>query len=933
MKKFTQSRRDFLKTMVIAGVSVSFASLTRAASGREQNYLYKPTQPWAEGNQAKHRVDAIQKVTGQKVFARDFRSKDFTHWPDNQWHGYIVCATQADHIFKDINLSFLEKPPTKVILSEDLIENNIYLPEFHGEDMLLPKGKTAHFIGHPVAILLFDQFDDFNAAKSRLDFNPNLVEYGDKTPLYERNPYAAWRVIRIAGDKTEGVDTFSPFKDGLFFPAYQLRQPKWPTTKNVNGSLSERGMFYADKIIQDMSNPDLHVVDRHYQTQIVDPVMLEPEAANIWYDDKEKTLHGAVTCQDPTDFTEMAVHMVKASKQGKETKNLVLYSGFVGGGFGAKDHSVFPFYALAASLFSDGNPIRIANDRYQQFQSGLKRHPFKIHNQLAINKKTLKIESLTSKSEVDGGGRENFSASVASAGMSAMQGIFNIPKSDLQATAFQSRNVASGSMRGYGSVQCMPVIDLMITQAAAELDVDPFEIRRKNLLKTNDLNTQGAKIDGELRYLEILDKAEKHPVWQQRFTNKKSYEAINPDKLFGVGYSLLSKNYGTGNVGPNSAVNITADGEIILEIEYMEMGSGAQTSQGLLTHDFFGQAAGEVKIAVTETWKALQLYETDNPYIISQEKQDEMSKDPLWTPVKHMASSASDSATFQTEATKGACNIVYLYGILPAARLLWKLKTNADLSNAKWRDGKLTFEDNKPLSLAILAKKAHDQGLITGSVAHTVNRWSWTEAEFEIEGDKRIHSLDALAVRYGNGATASKKQSMDNLGYHLIKRNWVKYPSTSYNNAMVTYYAPCDCLIELAISKHTGKVEILSSHSVLDAGPVISQPIVEGQIQGGLVMGLGHVLHEYLPSFEEGAGNGTWNLNRYHVPMARDVNVWTMTSEILPTSDKTARPKGIAEVVMMPVISAVQDAIFHATRQRFDQTPITAEQIKKRLNG
>ncbi|NRD74151.1 xanthine dehydrogenase family protein molybdopterin-binding subunit [Shewanella sp. VB17] len=930
MKHIKQTRRDFLKSVVIAGVSVYFAPLAGAAS-REQDYLYKPQAPWADGSKAKFRMDAIQKVTGQKVFARDFRAKDFPHWPDSQWHGYIVCATDTDHLFEDIDLSFLAKHPTKVIMADDLASHHITLPTYHGDEMLLAKGKVAHFIGHPVAMLLFDSFDDFNAAKSRLDFNATLVKYGAKVTPFERDPYAAWRVIRIAQDRTEGRDAFSVFQDGLFFPAYQLRQPKWPTEQNIAGTLSERGMYYADRINKEMADPSAHVIDTDFQTQIVDPMMLEPEAANVWYDQQKHTLHGAITCQDPTDFSDMAVHLLKASTQAKAVESVVLYSGFVGGAFGAKDHSVFPFYALAASLFCDGNPIRIANDRYQQFQQGLKRHPFNIHNRLSINKETLKIEALTSQCHVDGGGRENFSASVASAGMSAMQGVFYIPQSDLQATAYHSRNVTSGSMRGYGSAQCMPIIDLMIGQAAHELNVDPFELRRQNLLRTGDLNTQGAEIDGEIRYQELLDKAELHPIWQNRAVNKREFEANHPNKSFGVGYSLLAKNYGTGNVGPNAAVNLTAKGEIVLEIEYMEMGSGAQTSQGLLTHEFFGHAAGRVDIAVTETWAALQLFETDNPYTISQEKQDKMSTDPRWTLIKLMASSASDSATFQTEATKGACAVVYRYGILPAARKLWGMSLDSDLALAKWEAGKLTLMGQKPLDLHSLAKTAHDHGFVTGSVAHTVNRWAWTQAEFTIEGDTQIHSLDAIAVRYGEGASAAKKQSMDSLGYHLIERNWVKYPSTQFNNAMVTYYAPCDCLIELAVDRHTGEVDILRTHSVLDAGPVISTPIVEGQIQGGLVMGLGHVLHEYLPPFEAGAGSGTWNLHRYRVPCSKDVNVWQMGCEILPPSQATDRPKGIAEVVMLPVISAVQDAIFNAIGERFTQTPITAAQIKTRL--
>ncbi|MCL1056763.1 molybdopterin-dependent oxidoreductase [Shewanella gelidimarina] len=931
MKKLKQTRRDFIKTVVIAGVSVYFSPLV-SASSREQEYLYKPKKSWASGGKAKFRVDAIQKVTGKKVFARDFRAKDFDLWPDKQWHGYIVCATVADRTFESIDLSFLEKQPTKIILAEDLAKNDIKLPPFHGEEMLLTKGSVPHFIGHPVAILLFDEFDDFNAAKSRLDFNPDVLKFGDKAELYQRNPYASWRVVRIAKERNDSSDVFSPFQDGLFFPAYQLRQPKWPRERNIGGTLGEKGMYYADTIQQDLLKTNVHVVEKQFQTQIVEPMMLEPEAANVWLDQATQTVHGTVTCQDPSDFTEMAVHLLKQTKQAKDIKSIVLYSGFVGGGFGAKDHSVFPYYALVASLFSDGNPIRIANDRYQQFQSGLKRHPFKINNRLGINKDTLKIEALTSVCDVDGGGRENFSASVASAGMSAMQGVFYIPKSDLQATAYHSRNVTSGSMRGYGSTQCMPVVDLMMGQAAAELNVDPFELRRKNLLHTDDLNTQGAEIAGELRYREILDKAEQHPIWKNRAANKHTFETNNPNKTFGVGYSLLSKNYGTGNVGPNAAVNLLESGEIVLEIEYMEMGSGAQTSQGLLTDKFFGQAADEVQVAVTETWKALQLFETDNPYTISQEKQDKMSKDPLWTPVKLMASSASDSATFQTEATKGACAVVYQYGILPAARTLWKLDKNSDLSAATWQDGQLTQAGYPNLPLPLLASTAHHLGLVTGCVAHTVNRWAWTEAEFTIEGHTQVHSLDALAVRYGNGANSAKTQLMDNLGYHLIKRNWVKYPSTQYNNAMVTYYAPCDCLVELSVDKYSGKVDILRTHSVLDAGPVISKPIVEGQIQGGLAMGIGHVLHEYLPPFEDGPGNGRWNLNRYHVPLARDLSVWDMTLEILPSNDSSERPKGIAEVVMLPVISAVQDAIFNAIGERFDHTPITAEQIKSRLS-
>jgi CO/xanthine dehydrogenase Mo-binding subunit len=56
-------------------------------------------------------------------------------------------------------------------------------------------------------------------------------------------------------------------------------------------------------------------------------------------------------------------------------------------GYGSKDHNIFVYYAALAALYGAGVPVRLANDRYEQFQSGIKRHPFDIRYQLAVDKK------------------------------------------------------------------------------------------------------------------------------------------------------------------------------------------------------------------------------------------------------------------------------------------------------------------------------------------------------------------------------------------------------------------------------------------------------------------------------------------------------------------------------------------------------------------
>ena len=178
---------------------------------------------------------------------------------------------------------------------------------------------------------------------------------------------------------------------------------------------------------------------------------------------------------------------------------------------------------------------------------------------------------------------------------------------------------------------------------------------------------------------------------------------------------------------------------------------------------------------------------------------------------------------------------------------------------------------------------------------------------------------DALSVRYGDG------------GYKFIERQKVVYPPVARLNAAVTYYSGKAALAEIAVDTATGKVELLSHHSILECGHQVVPQLVSGQIQGGVAMGIGHALLEELPLYEDGPGNGTWNWNRYRLPHSADVAVWQQTAEVLPPLSDSDAPKGMAEVVMIPIVPAIANAIAHAIGKRFYATPITAGQILEAL--
>lgn len=206
-------------------------------------------------------------------------------------------------------------------------------------------------------------------------------------------------------------------------------------------------------------------------------------------------------------------------------------------------------------------------------------------------------------------------------------------------------------------------------------------------------------------------------------------------------------------------------------------------------------------------------------------------------------------------------------------------------------------------------------------------------ADFDIPGfGLRTLPLDALAVRYGEGAPDTLRQRMTTGGYDYIKRSKVRFPPTQRNNAGVTTYTPAACLVELDVNTFTGEVRILGHHNILDPGQVVVPELVSGQQQGGVAMGIGHALLEEFPLYADGPGDGTWNFNRYTLPRGSDVAVWNQTAEFLPPLSDTSPPKGLAEVVMLPVIAATGNAIAHAIGKRLYELPWSADKIKQALN-
>ncbi|MBV8413453.1 MAG: xanthine dehydrogenase family protein molybdopterin-binding subunit, partial [Alphaproteobacteria bacterium] len=843
------------------------------------------------------------------------------HWPQQQAHALVLRTTLADRLYAGFDLSLLgtDLKPDRVVTAADLERDGLAFPAFYGEDILLPSGKTPAYLGQAVGLLIFHDFARFRFAKEKLQFNDAVIRYGAVTGPQPRDPWGANRFVRIGGSTAYDDDVFSSFKQAPISPlGYDKHAPVWPTPA-PDGDAGAAGMYHAKSIDDELAHPpaDWLVLTRDYATQSGDTAPLEPDNANGWFDTAKQELHLVVPTQSPQEVAAGAASMLQASRLG--LKRLFLHPCFTVG-YGSKDRSPFPYYGLLAALYGDGRPVRLANDRFEQFQAGLKRHQFDMRYRIAVDRRTGLMQSFQAGIVANGGGRANCSVALTMVGATSAASIYYFPKSDVAATAISSRALDCGSARGYGALETMTATELMVDEIADSLGIDAIEFRLCNVLKTGMKNAQGAVPLGRQRAREILEKARDHVLWTGKAARKRAYETANPGKYYGVGFGCIQRRFGDGAQASFAKVELAPDGRIALGHTGTEIGTGTSSGQAVACARWLGRPADAVEMAVTE-WPELPLQSSGDPHAMSQSEQDRLADNPRWTPFLASGSSASNSSYYFSHTTQTAARIVFEHGLWPAALAIWG-RGWAKADEARWRDGSLAVDGLPPLPLAELAKEAHARGLVVGAVVHAFNRWQWAEADFAMYGASVRLPLDGLSLRYGGGAGAADR-------YQMADRRTVSFPPTRNNNAMVGYNTAVGALTELAVDATTGKVALLAHHSILDCGTMLVPDLVSGQIQGCVATGIGLALHESMPLYEDGPGDGTWNFNRYHLPRGSDVAVWTQTADILPPLSDSEPPKGMAEVVAIPIMAAIVNGIAHAIGHRFRTLPITAEQILK----
>lgn len=895
------SRREFLRNSSHIAASAIVVRYLHGNDALADSILKMPfsTSDDAPNNIGRQRYEGAIKVRGQKIFGIDFRAKDLRGWPTTERRSVILRSNTVDKIFNQLNVSDLRKKlgVSGLVTGDDLAAwgcrggEPFLMPELYVKSNSLPS-----YLGQPIALITFPSIAHYLSIKDKLRNLADYLNFGDEAVREPRNQYGATRFVRYLGPF--GEEEFSFIKDGPFTPSSE--------GASRAGTVNARALHYIQKIKEETATSGWLSLEGSYCTQCVDPMFMEPESGLSWFDSRSQTLSLTLGTQSPHDDA-IAILDFFQNASNTSIKKIVINCCYPGGGFGGRDSSDFPIHLAIAAIAEPDVSHRIVHTRFDQFQGGIKRHPSIVKINLSLDH-SGRFQMLHSDIRLDGGGQNNYSFVVQDVAARNAGSGYHFPRALIDAVAYPSTAIPSGSMRGYGTFQSTFGLECLIDEAATLLKIDPIDLRLMNVIKGRGELISGVPLAAPIHATQVLEAAKRSPAWMNR--NKGDAPSGIEPFIRGTGFALGCKTFGKGDDACMAGLYLEPSGTLKLMTSGVDMGNGSATTLPLSLAEVLGRPADEIQIGVSTEFDPLQLKGVEPK---SEDEQLKLSQDPFWVPVVSMSTAASTTAFQLRHSVIEAGKIILEFGLWPAAAHFLGLKgalRQFDPQRITVNEAGLVYEDGRSVSFNAMAKIAHDMNLVTGVMVHAFYRTRWARATFVINQSNYSSEIDALALRYGNN------------DFRAVARSAVDFPAWKKRMLNANQMASYAVIVSVAINKATGKIQVTDASGFLECGRPTHQRIVEGQIEGAFAMGVGQALLEGFPSEGDGPGQGSWNLHLYQVPLARDCAIGRTQFTILP-ADSSNKPKGMSEVVFNPVPAAIINAVADATGIRFTRLPLT----------
>jgi len=497
------------------------------------------------------RVDGWDKVTGKLRFIADYRMPDMLY-------GVTVRAPVSKGRLKSIVFDpKYDFSKVVIVTAKDIPgENFVHIIK---DDMPCLVSERINYLGEPVALV---------AAK-----NPAVA-------------YEALRHIKVEAEEETpliGIEEIAK--------AYK-REPQNLT------------YFYEPKIIKgDLKSgfdEASYIVEAEFYTGFQEHLYLEPQGVLAYKKNGKFHIVGSLQCP-------YYVRPAVAKVLGVKDEDVVVVQAPTGGAFGGKEDYPSLLAAHSALLSKKTNkPILMVYDREEDISFTTKRHPSYVYHKAGVMKDG-RLVALDSTILFDAGAYVTLSPVVLSRGTLHSCSVYSIPNVRIIAKAVKSNIPPPGAFRGFGAPQTIFAMESLIDTIAHRLKLNPYDVRRKNLLKVGSEMAFGQVLKESVGIDKCLERVSAISDFKKKYESyKKQGKSKEVSTLKGIGLATVLHGAaftGSGEMVLRSkgAIRLNKDGLVEILIANTEMGQGLLTTMSQIVADKLNVPMEMVKFPLPDT--------------------------------------------------------------------------------------------------------------------------------------------------------------------------------------------------------------------------------------------------------------------------------------------------------------------------------------------
>ena len=330
-----------------------------------------------------------------------------------------------------------------------------------------------------------------------------------------------------------------------------------------------------------------------WQTSRVTHAQLETHGSVGWLDDDGRLVIRSST-QVPFLTRDELCRVLDIDRD-----RMRVYAARVGGGFGGKQE-IFTEDLVALAVLRTGRPVAYEFSRTEQFQRASVRHPMRVRVELGATADGV-LTAMGVDLLSDTGAYGNHAIGVMFHALAESTTIYRTPVKRIDAEAVYTNNVPSGAFRGYGLGQVILGVESAMDMLAERLGIDPFELRRINMVREGDpLHPDADKYEEDLIWGSYgLDQC--LDLTESALARGNGVEAP-AGWLVGEGMaaSMIATMAPRGHVAQTSVV-LRPDGTYRLRVGTAEFGNGTTTVHRQIAASVFGVGHDRLELWSADT--------------------------------------------------------------------------------------------------------------------------------------------------------------------------------------------------------------------------------------------------------------------------------------------------------------------------------------------